>query len=63
VYVGLNRLRTHEGFAQADQPLVGVNTYPNDVGKLAQPERFNLCDFQSALQKKRRPIQPAVCDE
>ena len=45
VQISLDRLRAHEGFAQAHQALVGVQTYPDDVGKLAQSDGFELRDF------------------
>ncbi len=45
VQVGLDGLRAHEGLAQPDQALVGVQAHPEDVGKLTEPDGFELGDL------------------
>ena len=57
VHVGFNGLGAHEGFAQAGEPLVGVQAHPDDVGKLAQADGFDLRDFHvepAGLPARRR---------
>jgi hypothetical protein len=43
--IGLDRLGPHEGLSQADQALIGVDTDPQDIGKLAQAQGLNLGDL------------------
>ena len=49
VDIGMDRLRTEEGLAQADVPGVGVDLDPDDVGKLGQADRFDPGDFHSSF--------------
>ena len=58
--VSLHRLRTHKGFTQTDQSLVGVDAHPHDVGELIEPQGFNFGNFQFTLQKKPQVSPPAA---
>jgi hypothetical protein len=62
VQVGLNGLRAHEGFTQARQPFIGVQTHPNDVGKFVQADGFELGDFHKdpVFDVKKAPQLVAV---
>jgi hypothetical protein len=48
VDVGLDRRRAHEGLAQPDQPLVGMDLHPQHVGELAEPDGFDRRDLHDA---------------
>ena len=45
--IGLDGLGAHEGLAQPDQALVGVQAHPEDVGKLAEADGFELSDLHA----------------
>ena len=48
VHIGMDRLRTEEGLAQADLPGVGVDLDPDDVGELGQASFSILVIFIAA---------------
>ena len=38
---------THESFPKTNQPFIGMDSNPDDIGKSVQPNGFNFCHFHS----------------
>ena len=45
VHIGFDGLRQEERLAEADEPLVGVDAQPEEVGELLEPDRFDGGDL------------------
>ena len=48
VHIGFDGLRQEERLAQSDEPLVGVDAKPKQVGEFVEPDRFDGGDLHAA---------------
>jgi len=65
VDVRLDRAGTEEGLAQPDQPLVGVDMEPEQIGELAEPDRLEARDLHgvSPLRRASNPCWSSLATE
>ena len=59
----LDRAGTKEGFTQADQSLVRVDVDPEQIRKLAKPDRLDSCDLHGVSSRALQPSGQSLLDQ